>query len=120
MRKGMAPSVPARRPHDERADALSTAVIGELVGERGQLAHLEHVVDRHRGRAEALGRDGLDRVRGGRDLLLAQIEAREHDGLTVETLRDVDASVVHGSTVSGANRAGLTICYPVGQDAYPL
>ena len=38
---------------------------------------------------------------GGRDLLRAQIEAREHDGFAVETLRDIDPSVVHVSNIIG-------------------
>ena len=62
--------------------------------QRGQLAQLDHVVDRHLGGAEALGRR-RDGVGGGRELLLAQVEAGEHDGLPVESTRDVDVRVEH-------------------------
>ena len=69
---------------------------GELVREGGELAQLDHVVDGHLGGAEAVGRSG-DRVRRGGELLLAQIEARQDDGLAVKALRDVDVGVDHGA-----------------------
>ena len=118
VRQRMPPGVQARRAHDQRADALLERVLAELVGQGGQLAHLEHVVDRHLRRAEALGADHLDRVRGRGDLRLAQIEAREHDGFTVETLRDVDASVLHVPTLTATLDRRLIFHYPVGQFAY--
>ena len=54
VRQRVAPGVQAARAHDDRADAGLRARARQLVGERGQLAHLEHVVDRHLGVAEAL------------------------------------------------------------------
>ena len=43
----------------------------------------------------ALGGGGDDGVRGGAELLVAQVEAREDDGFAVEALRDVDVRVDH-------------------------
>jgi hypothetical protein len=45
-------------------------------------------------------------VRGRRELLLADVEAGEHDGLAVNAVRDVDARAQHGymDDIAGSDR----------------
>src|SRR5215210_2257790 len=88
--------------------------LAELVRQCGELAELDHVVGRHLDIAVPLGRAGSDRVRRCGDLLLAKIEARVHDGLSVEVSRDVDVLAFHTyPTVSAApGRYVMTGTYP--------
>jgi hypothetical protein len=90
--------VPERREarRAEHDGARAADQLAQLVRQRGELAELDHVVGRHLGVAEALRRTGRDGVRRGGDLLLAEVEASEHDGLAVEVPRDVDVLAVHG------------------------
>jgi len=87
-----------RRTEDDGAHARTQREIGELVGERRQLAQLEHVVDRHLRGPVLLRRACGHGVGRGGELLLAEVEACEHDRLAVEALGDVDVGVDHVPT----------------------
>ena len=76
-RDGVAVGRQPRGAQHQRPDAARQGEIGQLVGERSQLAQLEHVVHRHARRPEALGRRGGDGVRRRRDLLFAKVKAGE-------------------------------------------
>ena len=85
----------ARRPEHDGAHARAQGEIGELVGEGGQLAQLDHVVGRQAGGPEALGGSGGDRVRGRGQVRLIEVETREDHGFAVEALRDIDVRFHH-------------------------
>jgi hypothetical protein len=102
VRERVAPGVQPGRPHDDRAHPGLALQVGQLVGQRGQLAQLQHVVRGHGRRAEALRRGDPHGLGRGHDLVGAEIEAGEDDRLAVEALRDVETSVIHVFTVSAA------------------
>ena len=97
---------PRGAQHD-RSHPRPAGEVGQLVRECGQLPELQHLVHGHARGPEALGRRGGDCVRRRRDLLLAEIEAREHDGLAVKALGDVDARAPHGYDRDGSGRPQL-------------
>ena len=72
---------PGRAQHDRSGAADQLA---QLVRQGGELAQLDHVVGGHLGIAEALGGAGRNGVSRRADLLLAEIEAREHNRVPVE------------------------------------
>ncbi len=81
-----------------------TRELAELVGERGQLAELQHIIRRHARCPEPLASGSRYRVRGRRDLLLAEIEDRVDDRLALEVPRDVHVLSLHAPTTVSATR----------------
>src|SRR5215213_5044061 len=107
------------RAQDDRASPADK--LTQLVRQRGELAQLDHVIGRHLGVAEALRGTRRHSVRRGRDLILAEIEAREHDRLTIYVARDVDVLALHGFTTVSADSGHLVMAltYPDGSILRP-
>ena len=106
VRDGVAVRGQPGGPQHDGLHARPQRQVGELVGERGELAQLEDVVRGQLGGPVALGRDRRDRVAGSADLVVAQVEAGEDDRRAVEPLRDVDVGVDHGAHTNGIGTAG--------------